>query len=318
MAQVDQLNKIASRGAQANFGAFLATGLALVIVSFLFSPALKGQEFSANRLAVGSQSKVAQCQLTINPPCDLNFKSKAEILELRRRFVYEHPELLCYQYTPTGSVFDGIEDGKPWWGLEGDMLYGSGDKSILGAAEESRFLNNPFVLVAANINVSRYAYNDSKYSDLDDFAHRSGVPLFLLPSQAIIYTQQNREEITYKFSEWINTLERIMETKFKLEEAPFDLAAYNARDLGYNFIQVDSRYSKGLSRSGAAPIAITQFIHCGGSCGYSGGCNNMSPAVRELDNYHLTSVPAQAVIYLWRQKPGSNTPADFMVVMNFI
>jgi hypothetical protein len=43
----------------------------------------------------------------------------------------------------------------------------------------------------------------------------------------------------------------------------------------------------------------------------------MSPAVRELDDWHLTALPAQLVIYLWRQKPGSNTPADFTVVLNF-
>ncbi len=187
-----------------------------------------------------------------------------------------------------------------------------------GRLEETRFLNNPFVLVAANINVSRFAFNDNKYSDLDDFAHHSGVPLCLLPSSAIIYTQQNREDITYKVGEWLSSLERIMETKFKLEEAPFDLAAYNARDLGYNFIQVDGRISRGLSRPGCTAIGIPQFIHCGGSCGYPGGCNNMSPAVRELDDYKLTALPAQMIIYLWRQKPGSNTPADFTIVMNFI
>ena len=295
----------------------LAAIFAVAILYALSCPGLKAEQYSSNKLASGSQAKVAQCQLTINLPCDLNFKSKAEIIELRRRFVYEHPELLCYQYTATDSIFEGIEDGKPWWGLEGDMLFGPGDKSIRGAAEESRFLNNPFVLVGANINVSRFAFDDSKYADLDDFARRSGVPLFLLPSSAIIYTQQNREDLTYKVSDWLHSLERIMETKFKLDEAPFDLVAYNARDLGYNFIQVDSRISKGLDKPGAYAIAISQFIHCGNSCGYPGGCNNMSPGIRELDQFHLTALPAQAVVYLWRQKPGSNQSADFTVVINF-
>jgi len=283
-----------------------------------FAGSLHAETFSSNRLAVGSQSKVQMVNLTINPPCDLNFKSRNEIIELRRRFVYEHPELLCYQYVPTGSIFDSIEDGKPWWGVEGEMLFGPGEKSILGPAEESRFLNNPFVVVAANINVSRYNFNDAKYTDLDDFAHRSFVPFYLLPSQAVVYPQQNREILTYKVSEWLQAVEKAMETKFKLEEAPFDLVAYNARDLGYNFIQVDSTYSKGLNKTGSQPVDIIQFIHCGGSCGYNGGCNNMSPYIKDLHDFHLTQMPAQAIVYLWKQKPASNKQtADFMVVINF-
>jgi hypothetical protein len=315
MPGLDLLNNKITKGRQ-RIVQLLAALFFLLVFGALSCRSILAQQFSSNRLAVGRESKVAQSQLTINPPTDLNFKSKAEVLELRRRYVMEHPELLCYQYTPTNSVFESIEDSKPWWGLQGDMLYGSGEKSILGPAEETRFLNNPFVLVAANINVSRFAFNDNKYSDLDDFAQHSGVPLCMLPSSAIVYCQLNREDVTYNMSEWLNSLNRIMETRFKLEEAPFDLCAYNARDLGYNFIQVDSR-SRGLSRPGASAIQINQFIHCGGSCGYPGGCNNMSPAVRELDNYHLTALPAQMIINLWRQKPATNTPADFTVVLNF-
>jgi hypothetical protein len=320
MPEVDQLNKKepGERRAPGQAPAKALTAfLALAILYVVTCRGLNAQQFSSNRLAVGSQSKVAQVALTINLPSDLNFKSKADILELRKRYMYEHQELLCYQYTPTNSIFESIEDGKPWWGLEGDMLFGSGEKSILGAAEESRFLNNPYVLVAANINVSRFAFNDSKYADLDDFARRSGAPMCLMPSAAIIYTQPCREDVTYNVSEWLRNQERIMETKFKLEEAPFDLVAYNARDLGYNFIQVDSRFSKGLDKPPAHIIPISQFIHCGGSCGYPGGCNNMSPGIRELDQFHLTCLPAQAVVYLWRQKPGNNPTADFVVVINF-
>jgi hypothetical protein len=43
----------------------------------------------------------------------------------------------------------------------------------------------------------------------------------------------------------------------------------------------------------------------------------MSPGIRELDQFHLTCLPAQAVVYLWRQKPGNNPTADFVVVINF-
>ncbi|MBU6452524.1 MAG: hypothetical protein KGS72_12135 [Cyanobacteria bacterium REEB67] len=293
----------------------LLAGLALALVPGAAS--LRAQQYSSNRLAVGREAKVAQSNLTINLPCDLNFKSRAEIIELRRRYVYEHPELLTYQYTATPSIFEGIEDGKPWCGLEGDMFYGPGEKAILGGSEESRFLNNPFVLVAANINSTRFAFNDNKYSDVEDFIKRSGVPTYLLPSQAVIDARQCRQEVSYNVSQWLLNMEKAMETKFKLDEVPFDLVAYNARDLGYNFMQVDSRYSKGLNKTGNSPVAITQFIHCGGSCGYPGGCNNMSPFIKDLHDFHLTNLPAQAVIYLWRQRPGSSQTADFMVVLNF-
>jgi hypothetical protein len=135
---------ISSRSRSKGQATIKACAAVIVIAAILYilgCGSLGAQQSSSNRLAVGNQAKVAQCQLTINLPSDLNFKSKEDIIELRRRFVYEHPELLGYQYTATNSIFEAIEDGKPWWGLEGNMLFGPGEKSIQGAAEESRFLN---------------------------------------------------------------------------------------------------------------------------------------------------------------------------------
>src|ERR1700679_3089403 len=99
MPELDQLNKKepGERGAPGQAPAKALTAfLALAILYVVTCRGLNAQQFSSNRLAVGSQSKVAQVALTINLPSDLNFKSKADILELRKRYMYEHQELLCY------------------------------------------------------------------------------------------------------------------------------------------------------------------------------------------------------------------------------
>lgn len=48
-----------------------------------------------------------------------------------------------------------------------------------------------------------------------------------------------------------------------------------------------------------------QFIHKGGSCGYPGGCNNMSPQTPPIDGISLDDLPAKIVVWLWRTRPDS-------------
>jgi hypothetical protein len=62
-----------------------------------------------------------------------------------------------------------------------------------------------------------------------------------------------------------------------------------------------------------APFANPQFIHQGSSCGYPGGCNNMSPYTPEIDNLEIMGFPAQVIIRLWESKPASPEESPDMV-----
>jgi len=58
-------------------------------------------------------------------------------------------------------------------------------------------------------------------------------------------------------------------------------------------------------------------LHTGGSCGYSGGCNNGSPDQPYMD-MHINSFPAKLCIRLWKKMPTSkDAQADLYVIMVF-
>ena len=56
-----------------------------------------------------------------------------------------------------------------------------------------------------------------------------------------------------------------------------------------------------------------QYLHRGGSCGYPGGCNNISPRTPPIDNIQITAWPARVAIWFWRDDPGSELEAPDMV-----
>jgi len=101
----------------------------------------------------------------------------------------------------------------------------------------------------------------------------------------------------------------------------FSLIAYNARDFGFPFMYLDPKNSLNLVPwKSPDALEIPQMIHCGGSCGYPGGCNNMSPHRVELDNNRLTRLPARAYLRLWRERPkdAKTSSPDFVMVIDFI
>jgi hypothetical protein len=300
----------------------LKYGILAVLAALFFFATIKlgkTQQISSNRLSLGAQAKVQSAfNLDINHPSEYDFLSRVDIENLRKSFANQHPELLLYQYTPMPAIFSQIEDGKPWWGLDGQVFYDSGSKSIDGLSEESRFINNPFMLVCANMLLSGYHYDASKFPSKEDFA-LSGLPLECAPSQAVVYPRESREDITYNVTSFLQASAKIVELPLQLGSAPFDLVAYNARDFGFNYIAVSPRYSQNINKTSDRPIEIAQYIHCGGSCGCNGGCNNMSPYIDGLHSLSLKALPAHAYVYLWRARPTSvDQSPDFMVHLNFI
>src|SRR5271154_681384 len=161
----------------------------LAVIGICFLPQLA----SANELALGQSSKITgPIDIPIVPPADFNFKTKAEILQIRKREVLKHPELLKGTYIPDEQVFGRIEDKKPWWGIFGQAYYGAGQNSIRGPAEESRFILNPFLLAG---EPATEGMDKSRVSASDLETHN--YPTFYQPTGLRWWPKESKAEVTY-------------------------------------------------------------------------------------------------------------------------
>jgi hypothetical protein len=214
---------------------------------------------------------------------------------MRRNAVRQYPMLLAANYSPRPAVFGQIEDLAPWWGIEGQFFHGSGIRSIDGPAEESRFILNPYLLVAAE-------FDDRWSKDLSE-SRLPGFPLICPPQQMIWKPREAYAEVSYDAA--------CIRGRQKPE---FSLISYNARDFGFDYIYVSYADSKNVSKATIPNDAYAnpQFIHRGGSCGYPGGCNNMSPVTPDIDDIRLEGLPAKVTVRLWKGKPKSVAQAPDM------
>jgi hypothetical protein len=112
---------------------------------FIFS-----QFFSCPCFSQTPGLKSGEISIPLREPEEFDFKTKTEILDIRKGCVARCARLAPESYQPSEEVFGRIEDGKPWWGLLGLSYYGNGKDSISGASEESRFILNPLLLVGIN------------------------------------------------------------------------------------------------------------------------------------------------------------------------
>jgi len=260
---------------------------------------------STNSLAVGDRAISSQpIDVALNPLGDLNFRTKAEIYNWRAQILSKSAGLLASAYTPLPEIFERIEDGRPWWGVKGSFVWGAGQRSIEGLAEESRFVLNPLLLVGANPNTA-LMWDDKAITDADlaDYSF----PFVWLPQTLRWYPPQALVQVIYDVTAFNKDLET---RKPKLKVSPdtvnrFGLIAYNARDFGYNYIylHVDKSINITADEPNKEPVQIVQMIHCGGSCQYPGGCNNMSPAMPKIDYFRFSALPARAHISLWHDRP---------------
>jgi hypothetical protein len=247
-------------------------------------------------------------QITINPMMDLDYKTKNEIYEIRKQVALQYPGLVKKDYTPSSEVFGQIEDGKPWWGMVGHSYFGPGEKSIVGPSEESRFIVNPCLLIGLS-DINAYIVHDKSLTVEGIYPE----PINLSWSANCLFAK-----VKYDVSSFWQKAKRYRYKSAETHE--LELVAYNARDLGFNYLYLVPEKSENVISfsPSTTPVFIKQFIHCGGSCGYPGGCNNMSPDQPEL-RIKVDNVPAAAYIKLWRNNPQDvNQPADMVFVIDMI
>jgi hypothetical protein len=254
-----------------------------------------------NFLALGAAATGDSIEIAINSPADLNYKSRSEVLQWRRGAVEKTPGLLAGPYTPSPEVFAQMADGAPWWGIEGQFYRGPGQRSIEGASEESRFLLNPYLLVAPE-------FNDDWSKKLSE-TEAGSFPLYCAPLSLNWRPKEAYAEVTYA-----------ADCIARRQRPQFDLIAFNARDLGLPYVYVSYAESQNVFKQTAPTTAYAnpQFIHQGGSCGYPGGCNNMSPITPPIDDIQLAGLPATVVVWLWREEPATVAQApDMRFVIHF-
>lgn len=259
---------------------------------------------NTNKFAVGRDAKTKEkVQIKVNYPVHFNYKKRDDILSMRAKEVAKHPELLHGDYTPFNPIWGAIEDAKPWWGTAGATVFDSGRRSMEGPSEESRFVMNPYLLVAANPG-STLIWNPALFTQKQ--INDPTFPYFWQPESLTIDPPKALGKVVYNISDYQS---KILATKMLRGPAfvkRFSLVAYNARDFGYKFIYFNQEKSINVSNDHptSEAVSIRQFIHCGGTCGCPGTCcNNMSPFTAEIDRLRLTKLPARAVVYLWKNEP---------------
>ncbi len=258
-----------------------------------------------NALAIKGSAVLEDLQIELQPLADLDFKSKADVLGIRKEAVSRYPGLIVGDYRPSDAVFGQIVDGLPWWGVLGAYYYGKGNKSIAGPSLHSQSILNPFLLVVPDFNMRRFEPGLLQTTD-EQTAHQKS---FCSPHDLRWQPRAGRVEVTYDAA-----------CLQKGGANSFGLYAYNARDLNLRYIYVSYPDSLNTLKENepAGAYGNPQFIHQGGSCGYPGGCNNMSPATPPIDNIQIFSWPVRVVIRLWENDPGPvTTPPDVEYVMHF-
>lgn len=265
----------------------------------------------ANEVAIGRSARLSgTVEIPVNRPVNLNWRTRDEIFSLRKQALDRTPGLLLDSYLPSDKVFGAVEDRKPWWGLAGECVFGSGERSIDGNSEESRFILNPYLLVGIN-PATLGIWNPGRVTARDvmdpTFPYQWELEsLKWLP-------RQNCAFAVYNVTKWHKSVSATGKLLGPVMANRFSLVAYNARDFGFHYIFLDLGKSINIlnDNNPREPVFIRQMLHCGGTCGYEGGCNNMSPYMSEIDRCRYTSLPARATVYLWKEEPGSiQSPPD--------
>lgn len=232
----------------------------------------------------------------VNPLAELSYKTKDFIYDLRKKYVSDSIFSTSY-YKPSAEVFGGIESGKPWIENTACIETRGGASYIGGVAEESRFINNPTMLVAIE-----FPFNYPE--DEDDNASWCGNDVSTMIPKKITFNGAKKEiSVTY---------ERL---PFKTvgNHAFYTFNGLNARDLGYKYAYIDknlSTYEVDFTSSDNISNRVVEFqnyIHVGGSCGHSQGCNNGSPRQSYLEFKENSSeyIDNESEIYikLWKEMP---------------
>ncbi len=250
-------------------------------------------------------------EVLVNWPTEFTGKTKKEIYNIRKKFIKESIFAREY-YEPSEEVFGQIADKKPWIGADVCIMPNSNLQTTKGPSEESRFINNPTLLVAIE-----FPFRFPRPKDDSWCTKRETI---LLPQK--IYYSAKAKEITVVYG-WLPFTTNG-------NSAFYMFNGVNARDLGYKYAYVDlskSTYKPAFTASsnlGNSVHEFQDFIHLGSSCGVAGGCNNGSPRMTFAefrdDFTKYTKRYQEIYIKLWKERPSSpqdNADITERIILNW-
>lgn len=240
--------------------------------------------------------------IPVQYPQPLGKLSKEEVFKHRIDAV-KNSIFQADDYQPSPEVFGQIVSYKPWIALNVCRTPQNTSETD-GPSEEDRFIGNPTLLVAVE-----YPFLFEHF-----YRHLCTDDTINLVPQSISYHPQ-KKEITVTYKKFPFPTIRANSYAF------YTFNGVNARDLGYPFAYVDLARTT-LDMQFSQPnnisthvIEFQNFIHLGGSCKVSGGCNNGSPRQPALefrtDPFENAQPSKEILVKLWKEKPSSpQDPAD--------
>lgn len=262
-----------------------------------------------NQLVLGKRAPAKQI-IGLFKPQAFGGLTREKIFKMRSDVVRQHRDLLQNDYRPADVVFKRIKDGAAWYSLPGFFYYGPGEKSVDGPSSESRFVVNPFLLVAPEFwGISIWAGGHLKWDRAR--IESSGNPIESLPLYPIPDTLEwdargRAASVTYHVGYFLSQLNAWSSKPVVPERVDFGVTAYNARDLGLRYIYLSLSESSGITdnKLGTEPLLITDHLQFRGSlCGNKAGCNHRDNPIPALDTIKVAALPARCVFWLWRKRP---------------
>lgn len=230
-------------------------------------------------------------RMKINNLSDYNNQSREQIYSFRKYYVSKSI-FKNVDYVPNEDVFGGMKDGGKWLGIRALACSGISAYSFKGMSAESKFINNPAILVGVD-----YADYSKKYIPCSQSD-------YLKPVNLSFSKDDNLFQLTYRLSE-------------KMKNKDLKLVGLNARDLGFNYIyskKVNNiKFMSELDNVSKNIVEFKDAIRIDKSCGSSGGCNR-NMAYQEEMKFNITTLPASFELSLWKQKPETT---DVLSDMNF-
>jgi len=222
--------------------------------------------------------------IKINGLSNYNNLTKEQFFNFRKYYVNK-TIFNDRDYSPSEDVFGGINENNKWVGIRAFSCIGPNTLAYQSMTKESKFINNPSILVGID-----YVYFPKEYMHCSESD-------YLLPQKMSFSKDDRTFYLTYNIPE--NQKERL-----------FKLVGLNARDLGFkygfcrkanniNFVNQMDNISKNI-------YEFKDAIRLDASCGVKGGCNNNISYQEELF-FNLKSSPATFELKLWREKPNDIT-----------
>jgi len=231
---------------------------------------------------------------------EYNGKTKEELYAIRTKHVKDSI-FFSDGYTPNEDIFGSVNDKKPWRALKSEACRTSPDatdeEKTGGISEESRFINNPTMLIGVEKGL---CYWTDKY----DFCHDD--LRFFMPMRIEYQPKYNMLTAHYRV---------------RADYLPETFNGMNAKDLGYSYAYAEQYSGFKFKENANISTEVYQFrdfYHVGQSCGVKTGCNNGSPAQPML-NYNVQKLPAHIIFKLWNKPPKSHKDAPdayYGIVLN--